>query len=298
MDYTFPGYNSLVRVVTASLAILLVTALGLALPPRALAQAPGGLSLTVFSATHLGPNQTTSVLVGVEMAGVAPTPASLPRQIVVRMTDEAATPPEHIVTVALADDQAVARAVRDGVRVLARMTLTPGHHAVRIDVLDGSATASAVHVVDVPDLRTGFITMSPLVVTASRVAGITQADSEDDGKLPILAQPATGRRQFARGERVEVNTEIYGAVSDPIDDAGINSFTIATTVFTADGTVVHEFVEGGSSELLDSGEYGYRHYTLVPIGTLPPGAYVIRVAALWNTAVAASQSMAVTVVPD
>ena len=282
----------------ALLPLVLVFATGLAMPQLARAQ-----GLTVFSAAYLGANSTTSVMIGAEVNGLVPTTLGSngrPREIDVRMTADAPTREERAVTVALADAATLDRAARDGIRVLVRMTLPPGRHTVRVDVRDNAsggdnAAASVVHTIDVPNLVDGPITMSDLAITSSTVGGVTQSEVEEDGSLPILARPPTGRRQFSRGERVEVNAEIYGAVSSVVPDDEPNSFQIATTLYAAGGTVVHETVEDGTSELLENGEYGFRHYTLVPIASLPPGTYVVRVAAMWNGVISAFRSVPITV---
>ena len=71
-----------------------------------------------------------------------------------------------------------------------------------------------------------------------------------------------------------MNAEIYQA---PSEDGLVNQLSIATSLLTPDGRVVHEAVDSGSSETLPNGVFGYVHYTLVPIGSLSPGPYILRV---------------------
>ena len=265
---------------------------------------PGGLGLTVFSATYLRSATATSVLVGVEIQGLASAtapPAGAPRQVELRVRDgDSPTALEHSVDVSLADSAIATRASLNVLRILARMSLAPGHHALRIvarDTGDG-ATASAVHDIDVPPLVDAPMTMSNLVLSSSTVGGITHAEVEEDGSLPIIGRPPTGRRRFRQGERVEVNAEIYDAVSNTAPDDGVDSLSVATTIFSADARVVYESSDVGASEPLESGVYGYRHYALVPIDVLEPGPYVVRVAALLNGVVLASRSVPITVLPS
>jgi hypothetical protein len=114
--------------------------------------------------------------------------------------------------------------------------------------------------------------------------------------MPLVGRPPTGRRQFRTNERVEVNTEIYDATTNSGTDDDFESLSVSTTIQAADGRVVFEAVEQGASEPLESGIYGYRYYTLVPVDTLEPGPYVVHVAALINGVAASSQSVPITVV--
>jgi hypothetical protein len=54
---------------------------------------------------------------------------------------------------------------------------------------------------------------------------------------------------------------------------------VVTRVRNAGGTVVYTSEDLGASETLTNGTYGYAHSALVPIGSFPPGAYVLEVEA-------------------
>jgi hypothetical protein len=299
----------------ATLAVLMVT--GVTTPRILAAQAPpsdvtvvsapgGGLGLTVFSATYLRSPTATSVLVGVEIQGLAATTAAAagaggPRQIELQIRDgDSPTAPEHSVDVPLADSGTATRASLNVLRILARTSLAPGPHALRIvarDTGDG-ATASVVHTLEVPSLVDSPMTMSNLVLTSSTAGGVTHAEVDEDRSLPILGRPPAGRRRFRQGELVEVNAEIYDAVSNTVPDDGFDSLSVATSIISANGLLVYESSDAGASEPLEIGVYGYRHYALVPINNLVPGPYVVRVAALLNGVVLASRSVPITVLPS
>jgi predicted MFS family arabinose efflux permease len=295
----------------ATLAVFIVTGV----PTRLTAQAPpsdvtvvpasGGLGLTVFSATYLRSPTATYVLVGVEIQGLAATTTATgaegPRQLELRIRDgDSPTAPEHPVDVSLADSGTVTRASVNVLRILARVSLAPGHHALQIVAHDtgNDSTATVVHAIEVPSLVDSPMTMSNLVLTSSTAGGVTHAEVEEDASLPILGRPPTGRRQFRRGERVEVNAEIYDAVSNTVPDDGFDSLSVATSIFAANGLLVYEISDAGASEPLEIGVYGYKHYALVPTKDLVPGPYVVRVAALLNGVVLASRSVPITVLPS
>ena len=256
------------------------------------------LGLTVFSASYLGSASTASVLVGIEVHGVSDAPLAqdgLPRRLEVRYLTDGGRPAatEHAVAVPLGDSQTVKQAAREGVRVLTRVGLTPGPHVLRVTARDTGdrRTGSVVHALEVPNLVEAPVTMSSLVLSSSGVGGVTHTDADDDRTLPLVARPPTGRRLFSRGEQVEVNAEIYEAVPDDL----MGQLTVATSIVSSIGRAVYETVDVGQSETLTSGAYGYHHYTLVPVGTLQPGAYVVRVTASVDGAMTASRSVSIAV---
>ena len=282
-------------------------------PPMAAAQLPptdvtvadarsqGGLSLTVFSATSLGSEVTPSVLIGVEVHGLAAMVApqtDLPRQLELNYLAESggAVLARHAVALPLTDAQTVTRATEQGARVLARIPLSAGRYALRVTARDSGdrRTTSVVHDLDVPNLIGAPITMTDLVMSASGVSGVTYPQPQEDTLLPLVGQPPTGRRQFSRAEKLEVNAEIYEA---PTDDGFGATLSIATSIVTPEGRVVHEAVDSGSSETLPNGVFGYQHYTLVPIATLPPGPYILRVSVSVDGAAWTSRSVPITVEP-
>jgi hypothetical protein len=144
----------------------------------------------------------------------------------------------------------------------------------------------------VPNLVSDSITMSDLAISTSAVGGMTHPAPDDDSLLPLVGRPPTGRRQFSRAERLEVNAEIYEA---PSEDDLANPLSIATSLLTPDGRVVHEAVDSGTSETLPSGVSGYQHYALVPIATLPPGLYILRVSVKVDEVVSISRAVPITI---
>jgi hypothetical protein len=217
----------------------------------------------------------------VEIEGVSPTaraPFGTAREIEVDFVlDGSAAMPAARVVVPL-DGAAVTRAADGGVRVLARLTLAPGPHVLRVAVRDagGLRSASLVHAFEVPVLLVGSLTMSDLLLSGSGVTGVTHPAPEEDALFPLVGKPPTGRRRFSRGEKIEVDAEIY---ETPLDDGFSTQMTITTSLLTPQGAVVYESTDIGTSETLPSGVFGYPHYTLVPTAAVPPGDYVIRVLA-------------------
>ena len=263
------------------------------------ARSGSGPSLTVFTASYLGGESTTSVLVGVEVRlakSVLPQ-NGLPRQLEITCLVDSGLSrvAERVVVVSLADGATVSTAIKEGVRVLTRVAVPAGHYALRVMARDSGdqRIGTVVHDLEVPKLLDASIAMSNLVMTSSAVGGVTHAEGqEEDRVLPILGRSPSGRRQFSRGEQVEVNAEIYEA---PPQDDLVGELRITTRIVTPDGRVVYETSDTGQSETLPSGAYGYHHYTLVPISTLPPGLYAVRVTASVDGVMSISRSVPITV---
>jgi hypothetical protein len=239
-----------------------------------------GLRITAFTVSTLGSAASHSVLMGVEVQGLAggvATSSGEPRRLEVDFVAEGG-PATSRLTVPLVDAEAGRRAAEQGVRVLTRMTLGVGRHTLRVMVRDTGdrRSASMIREFEVLNLLAGSLTMGELALSASGVGGLTHPEPEEDSLFPLVGKPPTGRRTFSRDEKLEVNAEIYEA---PVDDGFGGQLTIATSLLASDGRVVYEAVDLGSSETLPSGVFGYQHYTLVPIVAVPPGDYTIRVTA-------------------
>lgn len=261
----------------------------------------GGLSLTIFTATTLGSTVAPSVLVGVEVDGLPErvrAQAGPPRQLELSYVAESGGTPvaRHALIVPLGDAETVTRAAGQGLRVIARMSLAVGQYDLRVTVRDtgDGRTASVVHALEVPNLLGDPLTMSDLVMTASKVGGVTYPEPEADALSPLVGRPPTGRRQFSRGEKVEVNADIYEAPT--CDGLGAN-LSVATSILAPDGRVLYESVDIGTSETLPTGVFGYQHYTLVPIATFAPGPYILRVSVSVDGAAWTSRSVPISVVP-
>lgn len=247
-----------------------------------LAVATNVLSLGVFTAPHQGTGTTASLLVGVEAAGLRGDAIQIQYEI---SGGPVAVPPRTVT------DHAA--------RVLTRHALQPGTYQLRLAAteLASGRTASVVREIEVPNLTPGMsrLAMSDALLTASGVAGLTQADIEPDAALPVLGLPPTARRIFSRDEKLEVHAEFYEQPSELEFDTQLR---VVTRLLSADGTVVFETEDTGTSEALTDNRWGYEHSTLVPIATLTPGAYVIQVVGetLYDVPASAARSIPITIV--
>lgn len=157
----------------------------------------------------------------------------------------------------------------------------------------------AVHplVVDPFAAQADPIAVSGVMVTSSSVTGFTHADPNEEYRLqPILAQPPSARRQFSTSEKVEVLMEVYEVQSDP--DLG-GGMTVYTRVVDANGKVVFDTSDIGTSEAFTDGRWGYQHWQLVPVRQLTPGRYELQVgASSGDSSWSAWRSIPITIIPD
>jgi len=260
--------------------------------------------LDVFTAAFLNPDSTSSLLVGVEIDGIASGDAKDPGEVTVRCeaVRDGAEPVVASRTVRTAEVRDDAAATGGALRVLTRMGLAPGRYtlSVTVQAAGGDATR-AVRSIDVPALAVGQLSMSDLLVSATRVTGATAGVDQDGHVMPLVGHPPTARRTFARDERLEIDAEIYQvdlSGTTPDDEMlMIQGLSIETSVLTEAGEVVYSMMESGQGETLPSGAFGYPHYTLVPIARLKPGRYVVRVSANDN-GVSVSRSVPITIVDE
>ncbi|MBI4266125.1 MAG: hypothetical protein HY657_17255 [Acidobacteria bacterium] len=262
----------------------------------------GGLTLAVFAAPYQGTGSLASVLLGAELHGLPGRPAGAgARRLELRyaVTGGPSRIPDRTVSVSLTDTAAGGPELERGVRVLTRLSMPPGTYGVRVTARDtgSSRSVSAVHDVEVIDLRPFSIAMSGLVLTSSAVEGYTHVESDEDRVLPILLRPPAARRRFAQSERLEVQAEIYEqwANGEAEFDQQIN---VVTRLRALDGRVLWETSDLGTSEALSGDRFGYIHSTLVPIRDVPPGQYIVQVGAetMYGVPTFVSREVPITIV--
>jgi hypothetical protein len=249
--------------------------------PAITAAQSASLQLTVFSAAfHHVPGEA-SVLVGAELRRPAADGA-----VLISFSVAGEGEPRRTLQIDGSSDIA---------RGLARLTLPPGRHQLTIaarDIATGARTTTT-HDTDVPDLATAPLTAGGLLLASSMPGGVTHADADEDRALPIVLQPPTGRREFSRDEKVEVQVELYQHRSDVVQ-----VMHVTTRLRRPGGGVVWETTDLGESETLPGGRFGYTHSTLLPIADLAPGRYLVEVAATVSSDVplAISRTEALTIV--
>jgi VWFA-related protein len=164
---------------------------------------------------------------------------------------------------------------RAGVRIARRLELPPGHYQLRVGARDGgSGAVGSVHYeIDVPDFAKSPMSMSGLFLTASSSAGTPSVNPDADLK-GIMPAPPTAVREFARGDRLSLFTEVYDNQTDTPHRVAITASVIAD-----DGKVVHSAADERRSEELQGGRGGYGYTAAIDTSGFAPGRYVLRVQA-------------------
>ena len=164
--------------------------------------------------------------------------------------------------------------VARGIRILRRLELPPGRYALKLAVREtaSGAVGSLGLDLDVPDFSKGPLVMSGLVLT-SAAAAATPTARPDEMLADVLPRPPTVRRVFPRGDELSVFAEIYDHVRGP------HRVEIGTTVTDDGGALVYSQTDTRGSDELQARGDGFGHVRTLPLKEMPPGRYVLRVAA-------------------
>jgi hypothetical protein len=161
-------------------------------------------------------------------------------------------------------------------RVLRTLKVPPGKYQVRIGAREGGGkVGSVLYDLEAPDFSKGPIAMSGIVLSSALTAVIPTASPGGNDVKDLLPLTPTATREFRRGDEISAFVELY----DNLGKAPAHRVVIDTTVLSDEGkTVFTSSDERGSDELSGSGG-GYGHVSKVPLTTLAPGRYVLRLQA-------------------
>jgi len=152
---------------------------------------------------------------------------------------------------------------------LSRLDLMPGEYELRLAVSGAARTASVFAYVTVPDFAAAPLSLSNIVLNAT--AGTLTAPR--DFLSPLLPVIPTARREFARADRFVAFFRIYQGIARQDTLASVQ---LQSTILDARGTVV-----ATEASTLDAGQFATArtadHYLTVPLATLAPGDYLLKV---------------------
>ena len=169
------------------------------------------------------------------------------------------------------------RVTAHGVRANPRINLPPGRYQIRVGAREavGGQTGSVFYDLDVPDFRKEPLMLSGLLMTTPSVQQ-TPSIQPDPVVSKLLPAPATSRREFPRTDVLALYTEVY----DNDTSRQARRIDVNVRLLAEDGTEVL----GGRDELTNGGStekpweiYGYAKR--IPLKSLAPGRYVLRVEA-------------------
>ncbi|MEW6321349.1 MAG: VWA domain-containing protein [Acidobacteriota bacterium] len=170
-------------------------------------------------------------------------------------------------------DEQLAHVTRYGLRTLSRVDLAPGRYQLRVAARaqHGGREGTLVHDLVVPDFAAPPLALSHLVL-GSRGMAQPMTGRPDPALVERMAVPPTARRSFDPADALVVFAEVYDNRPQPAD--GVR---IVTTVTGADGRTVVRAEETVEPHAFEPARRSWGHRLDVPLATLAPGQYVLRV---------------------
>jgi VWFA-related protein len=164
---------------------------------------------------------------------------------------------------------------RRGLRVLKRMKLAPGRYQLHLAArnAEGGTVGSVVADVDIPYYDKVALSMSDLLLTSVENSPIPTVRPDDEARK-LLPAPPIAQRIFPQNDTIVLFAEVY-------DDgrAVPHKMQITTTLRSDSGTELFRAGEERDSKELAGRRGGFGHAANVPLRGVPPGRYVLSVAA-------------------
>jgi hypothetical protein len=166
--------------------------------------------------------------------------------------------------------------MRGPFRVLRDLTVPPGKYQLRIGAKEGGGKVGAVtYDLEAPDFSKGAIAMSGLVLSSQESTRIPTASRGSAALKDLFPAAPSASREFQRGDELSAFVEIY----DNLGKTPSHRVVITTTVLSDDGKSVFTASDERKSDELTGAGGGYGHVSKVPLSTLAPGRYVLRLEA-------------------
>ncbi len=159
-----------------------------------------------------------------------------------------------------------------GFRIINALDLAPGRYTLRVAVRESNTrkAGSVMLDVDVPDFSDPKLSMSDIALT-SAMSGVAPTIRPKDPLEKILPGPVTTFRQFAPADELALFAEIYDNVPQP------HKVEINATVKAEGGTTVYSTREERDSADLKGSAGGFGFEARIPLKSMAPGLYVLRV---------------------
>jgi VWFA-related protein len=162
-----------------------------------------------------------------------------------------------------------------GLRMVERLTLPPGTYQLHVaarEVRHGAAGSVICDLV-VPDRSAPGLAMTPLLLSGTRARQVPSANRDDRVLRALGGSPPTTSRVFRRDETLSA----YAEVTD-VGAATRRDVELVTIVRDArERDLVHS-VRPNASDRAEPG-HSFPYAIDIPLRTLPPGQYVLRVEA-------------------
>jgi len=181
---------------------------------------------------------------------------------------------EHLDLAMPLKPETAAAVERAGLLVQSRVTLPPGRYVLRVGARDAnSERVGAVYCdLEVPDFAKLPLAMSGLVISSEQTS---LANPRPDKSLTTLlpGSPAV-IRDFPQNDQIGVLAEIYDAKV-----ATLHDIDIVTTIVGEDGQEAYRHEDKRSTAELRGTEGGFGYLLKIPMASLSPGSYLLRVEA-------------------
>lgn len=164
------------------------------------------------------------------------------------------------------------RVTATGFRVINALDLAPGRYSLRVAVRESNTrkAGSVMFDVEVPDFGKEKLAMSDIALT-SALSGIAPTIRPKDPLEKLLPGPLTTYREFSTADEIALFTEIYDNVTQP------HKVEINASVKAEGGTSVFSTREERDSADLKGAAGGFGFEARIPLKSLAPGLYVLRV---------------------
>ncbi len=237
-----------------------------------------GLGMKVFAEPFKGDASNASVLMGIELRGRDLSTAANGRIDVAYSAVDAGgkmkASSRDTLTLNLRPETKT-RVEQNGIRLLNRMSVPPGHYQLRVAAFDagGGSVGSVLYDLDVPDFGKERLAMSGLVLTSPTSAVMPTAKPDNELRM-LLPGPPSGARSFAQNEQLALFADVYDNDVTPVHKVDVTTSLIADA-----GKVVFKNDEERSTEDLGGKRGGFGIGTTLSLSDFDPGLYVLRVEA-------------------
>ena len=163
-----------------------------------------------------------------------------------------------------------------GMRLQSRLRLGPGQYHLRVAGREtgGGRVGSVYSDLEVPDFSADPLVLSDPVLASIEATRGTPTARADEVLNQLLPGPPTTDRVFPADDEIAVFLYLYdNETTQP------HTVDITTTVRSSDGSVVFQTTEARDSSELREASGAYGHLATVPLGSLRPERYVLRVEA-------------------
>jgi VWFA-related protein len=164
------------------------------------------------------------------------------------------------------------RVMATGFRIITALDLAPGRYNLRVAVRESNTrkSGSVMLDVEVPEFAREKLSMSDIALT-SALSGAAPTIRPKDPLEKLLPGPLTTYREFATSDELALFTEVYDNVTQP------HKVEINASVKAEGGTTVYQTREERDSADLKGAAGGFGFEARIPLKSLAPGLYVLRV---------------------